>query len=612
MRSAQLLALVLLASSAVLTAQSPASERLSALQGEYAGTIAESEGAGSPFGLQVIAESGADGPAVRAALLEGGLPGAGWARGLVRHFATAPLTDAGADIAFEDGTRVVVEPSGGARVLRGDRELGRLTRVERQSPTLGEAAPPGAIVLFDGSSADAFENGRLLPGGSLGVGCDSKQAFGDHRLHVEFRTPFQPDARGQGRGNSGVYVQGRYECQVLDSFGLDGRANECGGIYGVAAPLVNACLPPGAWQTYDIDFRAPRFVDGKKVQDARMTVHLNGILVHEDVAVPGPTAASVRKEDGTPGGLHLQNHGNPVEYRNIWVVPQDPERRRKVVFLAGRPSHGYGAHEHRGGCEILARAINESGLPIDAVVVDLWPSDPEVIETADCFVSFADGGGGHPLLRHLEELGTLMRRGAGLVCLHYAVEVPAGVPGERFLDWTGGYFETHWSVNPTWTANVSMIADHPVTRGVRPFELHDEFYFHMRFRPAMEGVTALVSAIAPESTMDRGDGPHSGNPAVRAAVAAGEPQHLAWARTRPGGGRGFGFTGAHVHWNWGHPDFRRLVLNAIAWCAHAEVPEGGVDSASLDLAALQAPLGTPPERFDPVRAQKVVESFPKR
>jgi type 1 glutamine amidotransferase len=612
MRSASLTALLFFLGTAVLPAQSPDPERLYAVQGEYSGALRRGGEAPVAVGLQVIAEVGEDGPAVRGVLFDGGLPGAGWARGDQRHVGRALLVDGQATVAFDDGTQIVVGPSGEAVATRGGEELGRLERATRQSPTLGDAPPPGAVVLFDGSSADAFTNGRLLADGTLGVGCDSKQAFADHRLHVEFRTPFQPGARGQGRGNSGVYVQGRYECQVLDSFGLEGRANECGGIYGVAAPLVNACLPPGAWQTYDIDFRAPRFVDGKKVEDARMTVHLNGVLVHDDVAVPNPTAASVRKEDGTPGGLHLQDHGNPVEYRNVWVVPKDPARRRKVVLLAGRPSHGYGSHEHRGGCDILARAINESGLPIDAVVVDLWSDDQELIESADCFVSFADGGGGHPLLRHLEELGELMRRGAGLVCLHYAVEVPVGVPGQRFLDWTGGYFETHWSVNPTWTANLSMIADHPVTRGVRPFELYDEFYFHMRFRPRMEGVTALVSAIAPESTMDRGDGPHSGNPAVRAAVAAGEPQHVAWARTRPGGGRGFGFTGAHVHWNWAHPDFRRLVLNAIAWCAHAEVPEGGVDSAALSLAELQAPLGTPPERFDPARVQQMLDGLPRR
>ena len=182
----------------------------------------------------------------------------------------------------------------------GDVE-GVLEKVTRQSPTLGAAPPAGAVVLFDGSSADAFEGGKLLEGGLLAVGCDSKQGFGDHRLHLEFRTPFQPAARGQGRGNSGVYVQGRYECQVLDSFGLAGKQNECGGVYSISDPIVNACLPPGQWQTYDIQFTAAKWRGLEKVADARMTVHLNGILVHDDLALTRRL-----REAGFDGvGLHL-------------------------------------------------------------------------------------------------------------------------------------------------------------------------------------------------------------------------------------------------------------------------------------------------------------------
>ncbi len=203
-----------------------------------------------------------------------------------------------------------------------------------------------------------------------------------------------------------------------------------------------------------------------------------------------------------------------------------------------------------------------------------------------------------------------MARGVGLVCLHYAVEVPKGVPGDHFLDWIGGYFETHWSVNPWWTANFTALPEHPITRGVHPFAINDEWYFHMRFRPGMESVTPILSAVAPASTMRRDDGPHSGNPAVRAAVAAGQPQHVGWARLRPDGGRGFGFTGAHVHWNWAHDDFRKVVLNAIAWCAHLEVPAGGIESATPDLAALQANQDYEPgERFDAAATRRLLESF---
>ncbi len=148
----------------------------------------------------------------------------------------------------------------------------------------------------------------------------SKRSFEDHRIHLEFRTPFMPEARGQGRGNSGVYVQGSYEVQVLDSFGLEGRDNECGGIYKVSVPRINMCAPPLQWQTYDITFRAPRFdAQGNKTEDARITVLHNGVSIHDDVTLPGPTGGSLDRNIGEPGPLYLQDHGNPVRFRNIWI-----------------------------------------------------------------------------------------------------------------------------------------------------------------------------------------------------------------------------------------------------------------------------------------------------
>ena len=206
-------------------------------------------------------------------------------------------------------------------VTHDSKQVGELKKVERQSPTLGAQPPPSAIVLFDGSTPDHFENGKLIEGNLLGAtGCVSKQQFGDHSLHIEFRTPFMPLSRGQARGNSGVYVQGRYEVQVLDSFGLDGKDNECGGIYKASEPAVNMCYPPLAWQTYDIDFTAARFNDaGKKTENARISIKHNGVVIHDKLELKSGTPGY--KPEG-PGklGLFLQNHGNPVAFRNIWVV----------------------------------------------------------------------------------------------------------------------------------------------------------------------------------------------------------------------------------------------------------------------------------------------------
>jgi len=165
---------------------------------------------------------------------------------------------------------------------------------------------------------------KLLENGAMEVyegGVISKHKFMDHQIHLEFRLPFMPDKEGQARANSGIYVQGRYEVQILDSFGLEGRDNECGGIYKVAAPRANACAPPLEWQTYDMFFRAPRFdASGNKTEDARISVAHNGVLIHEDLALPAPTPGGVGGEISEAGGLYIQDHGNPVWFRNIWVV----------------------------------------------------------------------------------------------------------------------------------------------------------------------------------------------------------------------------------------------------------------------------------------------------
>jgi hypothetical protein len=183
-----------------------------------------------------------------------------------------------------------------------------------------------------------------------------------------------------------------------------------------------------------------------------------------------------------------------------------------------------------------------------------------------------------------------MSNGAGLACIHWAVE-PTPAKGEKeLIDWIGAAYEPNWSVNPTWTADFNPIQNSPVSRGVKPFSLKDEWYFHLRFKEGelpdhgdhIRSIVPILAAVPPASTMDRPDGPHSGNPAVREAVKQHSLAIVCWAFERPGGGRGFGFTGAHYHKNWGNDNFRKVVLNGILWIAHVDVPANGVESRVSD------------------------------
>lgn len=296
------------------------------------------------------------------------------------------------------------------------------------------------------------------------------------------------------------------------------------------------------------------------------------------------------------GLLALQLHAGPpmkVQFRNIKIKHLKPEDsaasssgKKKALLLAGNPSHGFGAHDHLSGCSLLAKLLNESGL-VEAKVHSLknsgWPT-PEELAAANAIVIYSDGGGGHPFNAHLDELAALTAKGTGIVCIHYGVEVPKGPSGDKFLDWTGGYFEPHWSVNPHWTAYYRQLPKHPTTNGVKPFSTNDEWYYHMRFREKMEGVTPILTDLPPKESLSRPDGPHSGNPAVRKAVLEDkQPQHMAWATQRPDSGRGFGCSGGHVHWNWGNNQFRKLILNAIVWTAGADVPSDGVPAGTVTI-----------------------------
>ncbi len=278
-----------------------------AIQGEYEAAPADK------LGVQVIALGGG---AFRVCIEAGGLPGAGWdGMGKVQ---LEGKTEGGKVAVNGKGWNVTVDESGVTAIDDTDKRTVKLKKVLRQSPTMGAKPPEGAIVLFDGSNVDAW-NGSMDERKLLKYGATTKQKFTSFTLHLEFMLPFKPYGRGQDRGNSGLYIQERYECQVLDSFGLNGENNECGGIYTIAKPRVNMCFPPLSWQTYDVDFTAASWADGKKTTNAKATIRHNGVIIHQDQDLPKNTGGG-KDENAEPGGLHLQDHGNPTFYRNIWLL----------------------------------------------------------------------------------------------------------------------------------------------------------------------------------------------------------------------------------------------------------------------------------------------------
>jgi hypothetical protein len=297
------------------------------LQGEYAGWVYVPGRGSEHVGLQIIALGEGKFDAVR---YRGGLPGTGW-DGVTKTKLSGQLADGSLTLSgplqlfvLWNGAAVAVDANG--------RELGRLARVQRRSPTLGLLPPPRASILFDGSSTEHLQGAKVTPDGLLLAGVLTKMPVEAFHLHLEFRTPYMPAARGQGRGNSGVYIQQRYEVQILDSFGLEGIENECGALYRQRRPDLNVCLPPLAWQTYDIWFTPPRFSpDGQtKLTNARITVLHNGYPIHWRREITAKTGGG-KAEGPEPLPINLQDHGNPVAFRNIWIVPGEGDSYQQVV-----------------------------------------------------------------------------------------------------------------------------------------------------------------------------------------------------------------------------------------------------------------------------------------
>lgn len=291
-----------------------------AIQGEYEGSITLNSGE-KKVGAQVVAR-GVGNFYIR--VLMGGLPGAGW-DGKTQMEAMGKTEEGKVTVTGKDISGTVAD---GKFALKDAMKIDTtLTRVERKSPTLGAKSPEGAVVLF-GKSEDVekwndAEIAKLSDGEFLsckpGKNILTKQAFKSCKMHVEFRLAWMPNSTGQGRSNSGLYIQNLYECQMLDSFALKGENNECGGFYTQHKPSVNMCLPPMVWQTYDIEFTAAKFDGDKRTDKARVTMFHNGVKIHDNIELPGPTPGG-EKDESKAGPLHLQWHGDPLVYRNIWVV----------------------------------------------------------------------------------------------------------------------------------------------------------------------------------------------------------------------------------------------------------------------------------------------------
>jgi hypothetical protein len=269
-----------------------------------------------------------------------------------------------------------------------------------------------------------------------------------------------------------------------------------------------------------------------------------------------------------------------------YAAQKEAKGVKKIVFVADTEPHGpRGNHEFLAAAILFARTINANYPDAYAVVHTKakWPKD---LKHADTIIVLLNHGGSavNPAVKEATS------RGANFMAIHYGVEVNKGEQGQHYLKWIGGYFETFWSVNPWWTPEFKDLPRHDVTRGVKPFAINDEWYYHMRFADGMKGVTPILSALPPLKTIQaEGKKPSArgGNPDVYASVSAGKAQVMAWAYERPDGARGFGFTGLHKHANLGDDNFRTLLLNAVAWVSKLPVPESGVPSRALSRSDLE-------------------------
>lgn len=353
---------------------------------------------------------------------------------------------------------------------------------------------------------------------------------------------------------------------------------------------IQAAIRQGDWNDYRIVARGnhlQHYING----------HLTIEVVDEDVA-----------RRAMSGVLALQMHKGPpmtVQFTDIQLKRFPLAHARKLLLVAGKPSHPPLMHEFNAGVQLLHRCLSEGQDRVQAAFqLNGWPADPTAFDNVDGVLFYMDGGGRHEVLQgdRLKEVEALAARGVGIGCAHYAVETPEGVAVKEFQHLIGGVYQKDFSVNPIWEPNYSWIPRHPVTRGVQPFQVKDEWYFNMRFADNMTGVLPILMAKPSDETRD-GPYVYPKGPYAHIQAAKGRQEIMLWLVERADGGRGFGFTGGHFHLNWGDDNYRRLVLNTLVWMAGAEVPPGGVVSEVTEEQLMQNLDPKPAPKPRPVSAK---------
>lgn len=418
----------------------------------------------------------------------------------------------------------------------------------------------------------------------------------DFDLKLKFRISGQPGA------NSGIQVRSQiaedghaigYQADIDRAGQWRGALyDEHTGRAVLAKPGQRTVIDEkGARKTEALGSPKPTF-DSEGWNDYRITARGTRLTLSVNGKVTADVTDGQTGQRDLWGRLAVQIHSGPpmtVQFKDIKLkrLPLS-DGRKKIVVIAGAPSHASGEHEFNAGVKLLSKRLQKIESIVAAPYHDRgWPKDPTAFDNANAIIVYADGGGRHPLVKNLNEVDELMARGVGLMCMHYGVEVVPGKPGDFFKKWIGGFYEHAFSSNPHWNAELKT-GEHPISNGVREAKIHDEWYFSIRFREDMKGVTSVLKAAPDKKARSRNGYPPRPYPHIIANE--GKVETLMWATERADGGRGVGFTGGHWHRNWAFDAQRRAVLNGMLWVAGAKVPEKGVESDPVSVEELNADL----------------------